>query len=149
MLNGWNVTKTSFDHAWAGMEGLWAPIPQVCFMRLSRRCFLFKFNKNSLSLCVSCEIPAGVLHLAFSGGFPAISGIPIIPAFQALPPPCIFYSSFFTTQLFSENNICKLSTCRIQIQTAAILLPPNISSVQNICKNRSCFYFMPFIFQMF
>ncbi len=28
MLNGWNVTKTSFDHAWAGMEEscLWAQL---------------------------------------------------------------------------------------------------------------------------
>ncbi len=39
MLNGWNVTKTSFDHAWAGMEGscLWAPsksgLKLVCVMQ--------------------------------------------------------------------------------------------------------------------
>ncbi len=67
------------------------------------------------------------------------------------PPPCIFYSSFFTTQLFSSENICKLYTCRIQILTTATasLFPPNISSMQNFCENRSCFYFMPFIFQMF
>jgi hypothetical protein len=49
-----------------------------------------------------CEIPAGVLHLAFSGGFPppltAISGIPIIPAFQALPLLVYF------TQVSSQHN---------------------------------------------
>ncbi len=26
MLNGWNVTKTSFSHAWAGMEEAFGPL---------------------------------------------------------------------------------------------------------------------------
>jgi hypothetical protein len=140
----WILTGPSFAvHCGIHMYALCACADFFIYISLIKLAFLV------------CEIPAGVLHLAFSGGllppFPGHFWNTNYSSISGSPPPCIFYSSFFTTQLFSSENICKLYTCRIQILTTATasLFPPNISSMQNFCENRSCFYFMPFIFQIF
>ncbi len=61
LLNGWNVTKTSFDHAWAGIEELclWAllgtNLPHISIPGRLKR-----FTNTGSNLLCHCPIMASV-----------------------------------------------------------------------------------------